>query len=317
MGASRQPGYSCLTRRILDVEDGTSCRAEMFPPRHSCLLENPIGVDRTEHHDILSRQLIDMKWQSAEAKAIFSELDAKKQVKEFAEDKGKNLEKAAFQAGVKRVSGVEVGPELSELKDLSSELLGLAKKGARVSNIHGKLALRISNFLEVSELKGKANRRAFRKLTRDLKGFGTKHLKSFAKDFGKGLVTDIFLKWAHDFILKTGEEQLALAQTPNEIKAAQFLVFDAITLEAGDKMGDIRFWNADSFWRRVFSDFSHDYQEGKLKSLSAIWEAWSQAVTKDISSKNQEVPYKTDDLISIQVLDRRILESKSFPAHLP
>jgi hypothetical protein len=289
----------------------------MSSPGRSCQLEKPVGVNLHDEHEIVSHQLVDMRWQKEEAKVIFNELGKHLRPKEIVGEKAKDLGKVAFQAGIKRATGVDIGPELQELKDLSQELLGLAKKGAKVSHVHAPLASRIRKFLQVSELKGKANRRALRKLQRDLKGFGTKNITKLAKHFGKDLVVGLFLKYAHDFILSTGEQQLAIAQTPGERSAALFLVTDAIVLEAGDNIGDIRFWNADSFWRGVYSDLSKSYREGKLNSASAIWNAWSNAVTREHPSQGGTKSDAAKVPLSVQVMDRNILGAKFSRGRLP
>jgi hypothetical protein len=302
MAGQRQPGHLCTSRQVVDVEDGTMCRAATSPPGYSCSLQKPISSSHKDERAHLHRQVVDMRWHKAEALAIWKELKEKqlrasKILQDQAADQAKSLAKAA--------SGSS--HELQEWKELSHELLELAKKGAKTAHLRGKLASRIRQFLHVSALKGKANRRALGKLNRDLWKFGSKHSKSLVKSIGKGIVIDLFLKWSRDFILATGKQQLESAGSPGEVHAAQFLIFDAMVLDAGDKICDIRVWNAHSFWRGVYSSLSKDHRDGKLNSASAVWNAWSRAVTQDEKDEN---PVEEAVPVAPHLLDARIREAQ-------
>ena len=275
----------------------------MPPPGYSCSLEKPLGLSGKDERAVLRQQVVDMRWHRAEALEIWHALLQKKLspdkfVEDQAQDQIKDLAKAAVGVDGKR----------EELKELSRELLKLAKEGAKTTPVRGKLASRIRRFLQVSELKGKPRHRALRKLKRDIKGFRSEHLKpsTHLKKIGKGIAVDLFLQRSRDFILDTGKRQLDIAQSPGEANAALFLIGDALILDAWEKLGDIRLWNAHSFWRGVYSDLSKAHRDGKLNSASAVWDAWSRAVTKE---DPEDGPALQEAPVTNHLTDAKIRES--------
>jgi hypothetical protein len=308
MSTCRQQGPTCPTRVTQDVKDGTSCRALMHKPGHTCYLQKPIWGHQGHEVQFLKAWLEDARWQRTEAKGIYRDLGIEVRLEQGANPKKGEPKKEAFSSILKKNAKDALLDPLktafkptTEGRELREELLSLLKQGAKVARIRGKLATRIRQFLKISALKGCVRKNTLQKLKRDLKGFGIKHLK----DMAKGLAIGVFLDWSQSFVMKSAEEQMGNARTDGEKGAALFLAADALILKAGSDMTDV------SFWWSVAKDLRGSYRAGKLKSISGAWTAWSDAVTRDHEqSESKGRVSEVGVRLPVKALDHEIIWTK-------